>query len=109
MVLPNAMAGVLRRYDEEGTPIFHKSLSEVPSGLRPIRTRSEDAERAYFTEPSDPPRLQPGDATHGPPGFWSTFHGVLTDVYVVAVGPEKHAFQMALWLAVFNQVSCRAA
>lgn len=93
------------RYDEEGTPIFHKSLSEVPSGLRPIRTRSEDTEGAFFTEPGEVPRPQPGDAAYGPPGFWSTLQGVLTDVYAVAIGPEKHAFHMALWLAVFNQVS----
>lgn len=32
------------RYDEEGTPMFHKSLSEVPPGLTPIRTRSDDFE-----------------------------------------------------------------
>ncbi len=40
---------------------------------------------------------------YGPPRFWTTFHDMLVDVYTVSVGPEKRAFQMALWLAVFNQ------
>ena len=40
------------RFDDQGTPMFHKSLSEVPAGLTPIRTRSEDFESdlaAHFT------------------------------------------------------------
>ncbi len=40
---------------------------------------------------------------YGPPRFWTTFHDMLVDVYTVSVGPEKRAFQIALWLAVFNQ------
>ena len=32
------------RFDGEGTPQFHQSLSRVPAGLTPIRTRSEDYE-----------------------------------------------------------------
>mmetsp|Transcript_16261 Transcript_16261/g.48710 ORF Transcript_16261/g.48710 Transcript_16261/m.48710 type:complete len:947 (-) Transcript_16261:1340-4180(-) len=31
-------------YDQEGTPQFHQSLSVVPAGLTPIRTRSDDFE-----------------------------------------------------------------
>ena len=44
-----------------------------------------------------------GELLYGPPHFWTTFHDMLVDVYTVSVGPEKRAFQMALWLAVFNQ------
>ena len=37
------------RYDDQGTPIFHQSLSVVPSGLKPIRTRSE-SDAAQFLD-----------------------------------------------------------
>jgi hypothetical protein len=53
-----------------------------------------------------------GELLYGPPRFWTTFHDMLVDVYTVSVGPEKRAFQMALWLAIFNQarsLACSAA
>lgn len=48
------------------------------------------------------------EAAFAAPGFFSTFHGMLLDVHSVSVGPERHAFHMALWLAVFNQVGSRS-
>ena len=45
-----------------------------------------------------------GELLYGRPRFWTTFHDMLVDVYTVSIGPEKRAFQIALWLAIFNQV-----
>lgn len=41
----DAMQQVMsRRFDDEGTPQFHRALKLVPVGLPPIRTQSEDVE-----------------------------------------------------------------
>lgn len=77
-------------------------------GLRPIRTGSQDsAELALYAaelDAAEPPLPQLGSPPFAAPGFFSTFYGMMVDVYAVSVGPEKHAFHIALWLAVFNQV-----
>ena len=60
--------------------------------------------------PAEPLRPLPaGELLYGPPRFWTTFHDMLVDVYTVSVGPEKRAFQIALWLAIFNQARAALA
>lgn len=56
-----------RRYDQEGTPQFHQSLSVVPAGLTPIRTRSDDFEAELAADGRARDALQQRDRQVGCP------------------------------------------
>lgn len=42
-------------------------------------------------------------------GFWATLGTMFLDIKIVATGPERRAFRMALWLAFFNQAFASTA
>lgn len=50
-----------------------------------------------------------GEERHMYRSIWSTFNGVLIDVFSVALGPERAAFWMIVILAFFNQAFASTA
>lgn len=108
-------------------PHLFRSLSEVPKGLRPIRTTSgrvvagggQDAaslkgfvarlkwaRQQSLQQRQSQQQQNPAQATSvqgEQAGFWHTLWAMLLDIYVVLTGPERRAVRIALWLAFFDQ------
>ncbi|KAL3163007.1 hypothetical protein ABBQ32_009439 [Trebouxia sp. C0010 RCD-2024] len=106
-------------------PQLFRSLSEVPKGLRPIRTTSGRAGTAAADDEEQQVKgfvkrlrrarqqalrqtgkqhaTQPTPARNEQLGYWNTLWVMLLDIYVVLTGPERRAVRMALWLAFFDQ------
>lgn len=122
---PDAAGRMLRRQLSDPSSQLYRSLSEIPTGLRPIRTTSfseeggstgphtpvaRDEPHKHLRNASTLPRRRSSQLTRaGRPGYWTTQLTVLLDMWRILWGPEARAVRLALWIAVFNQIMASTA
>ncbi|KAK9835166.1 hypothetical protein WJX81_002425 [Elliptochloris bilobata] len=98
-----------RALSDPQSPLF-RTLSSVPQGLPPIRTRSNpeemttDSDVGSIVKRTDTARL-----LQAAPGFWHTQGTVLAAVWHVLQGPERRALILALVIAFIDQAMASTA